>query len=213
MSPPNEAIAERVARHLRSGEIVNLGIGIPTLVADFVEDSSIFVHTENGLLGVGPSPAPGEEDSDLINAGKLPVTQQPGAAFFSSSAAFGMIRGGHVDVAVLGALEVDGSGRIANWSIPGEAVLGVGGAMDLMAGARRVIVATRHLNKYGEPKIVKRCRYPLTSHRSADLVVTDRATFCVVDGQLVLDELAPDTTSEWLAANTAAAYRFPRAHA
>jgi 3-oxoacid CoA-transferase B subunit len=202
-----QSIAARVATHLNDGEVVNLGIGIPTLVADHLgEGSRVWLQTENGMLGVGPSPRPGEEQPDLINAGKHPVTARPGASYFSSAESFAMIRGGHVDVAVLGALEIDELGRIANWAIPGRPVLGVGGAMDLLAGARRVIVATTHLTKTGEPKIVREARLPLTGDRPVTLVVTERATFAVNDGGLVLVEVAPGCTPEWVRQHTGARY-------
>lgn len=201
-------IARRVARHLRPGDVINLGIGIPTLVADHVpEGVRVFLHTENGMVGAGPTPEPGRVDPELINAGKLPITEDVGAAYFSSSESFAMIRGGHVSVAVLGVLQVDRLGRIANWAIPGKAVLGVGGAMDLLVGARTVIVATTHLTKRGEPKIVEECSFPLTGARPADLVVTEHATFSVDKGGLVLEEVASDSTFEWVRSNTLAPFR------
>jgi 3-oxoacid CoA-transferase B subunit len=200
-------IARRVAAHLRDGEIVNLGIGIPTLVADFLADGSgVVLQTENGMLGVGPAPAGDAADPALVNAGKLPVTALPGASYFSSSASFGFIRGGHVTTSVLGALQIDERGRIANWALPGRPILGVGGAMDLLVGARRVIAATTHTTKDGEPKLVDTCALPLTAERPADLVVTEAATFEVRDGGLVLVELAPGYGGEWVAANTGATY-------
>ena len=149
-----ERIAARAVAHIPPGAIVNLGIGIPTFVADHLPLDSVALQTENGLLGVGPTPGPGEADPDLVHAGKQPVTARPGASYFASSASFGMIRGGHVDVAVLGALQVDARGRIANWAVPGKPVLGVGGAMDLLVGARTVVVTTTHTTKDGSPKIV-----------------------------------------------------------
>jgi len=203
----SRAIAARVAAHLRDGDVVNLGIGIPTLVADFIEQRPVTLHTENGMLGVGPTPEGDAVDVNLVNAGKLPVSETPGAAYFSSSESFAMIRGGHVDVAVLGTLQVDARGRVANWAVPGKPILGVGGAMDLLVGARRVIVATTHLTKAGEPKIVAECSLPLTAERAVDLIVTERATFAVRDGGLVLVELAEGTAREWVAEHTGAAYR------
>ncbi|AHY46996.1 3-oxoacid CoA-transferase, B subunit [Rubrobacter radiotolerans] len=201
-------IARRVARHLKPGDVINLGIGIPTLVADHVpEGVKVFLHTENGMVGAGPTPEPGRVDPELINAGKLPITEDVGAAYFSSSESFAMIRGGHVSVAVLGVLQVDRLGRIANWAIPGKAVLGVGGAMDLLVGARTVIVATTHLTKKGEPKIVEECSFPLTGARPADLIVTEHATFSVDGEGLVLEEVAPDSTFEWVRSNTPASFR------
>jgi 3-oxoacid CoA-transferase B subunit len=200
-------IARRVAAHLAAGEIVNLGIGIPTLVADFLAaDAGVVLQTENGMLGVGPAPGEGEADPALVNAGKLPVTALPGASYFSSSASFGLIRGGHVTTSILGALQVDGRGRIANWALPGRPILGVGGAMDLMVGARRVIVATTHLTKDGAPKLVAECALPLTAERPADLVVTEAATFALRDGGLALVEIAPGFDADWIAAHTGAPY-------
>jgi 3-oxoacid CoA-transferase B subunit len=201
-------IAARVAGELRAGEVVNLGIGIPTKVADCLDRGSrVVLQTENGMIGVGPTPAPGEADPNLINAGKLPVTALPGASYFSSSTSFGMIRGGHIDVAVLGALQVDRLGRVANWTVPGRPILGVGGAMDLLVGAQRVIVATTHLTKDGEPKIVADCSLPLTGERPVSLVVTEHAMF-VVDGVgLMLTEIAPGSTLDWVREHTSASFR------
>jgi 3-oxoacid CoA-transferase B subunit len=201
-------IARRVAGHLRDGEVVNLGIGIPTLVADFLGDGSgVVLQTENGMLGVGPAPAEADVDPALVNAGKLPITALDGASYFSSSVSFGLIRGGHVTTSILGALQVDGRGRIANWALPGRPILGVGGAMDLLVGARRVIAATTHLTKDGEPKLVAECALPLTAERPADLVVTEAATFAVRDGGLVLTEVAAGFDRDWVAAHTAAPFR------
>jgi 3-oxoacid CoA-transferase B subunit len=201
-------IARRVARHLEPGDVINLGIGIPTLVADHVpEGVKVFLQTENGMLGAGPTPEPGKVDPELINAGKLPVTEDIGAAYFSSSESFAMIRGGHVSVAVLGALQVDRLGRIANWAIPGKPILGVGGAMDLLVGAKTVVVATTHLTKKEEPKIVEECSFPLTGARPADLIVTEHATFSVDEGGLVLEEVAPGSSYEWVRSHTPAPFR------
>ena len=200
-------IARRVAAHLRDGEVVNLGIGIPTLVADFLDPGAgVVLQTENGMLGVGPAPGEGEEDPALVNAGKLPVTALPGAAYFSSSVSFGLIRGGHVTTSILGALQVDGRGGIANWALPGRPILGVGGAMDLLVGARRVIAATTHTTKDGEPKLVAECALPLTAERPADLVITEAATFEIHDGALALVEIAPGFDAGWVAAHTGASY-------
>jgi 3-oxoacid CoA-transferase B subunit len=201
------AIAAHVARHLRDGEVVNLGIGIPTLVADCIADRPLFLHTENGMLGVGPTPDGDAVDVNLVNAGKLPVSETAGAAYFSSSESFAMIRGGHVDVAVLGALQVDARGRVANWAVPGRPILGVGGAMDLLVGARRVIIATTHLTKAGEPKIVAECSLPLTAERPVDLIVTEHATFAVREDGLTLVEVADGSSRAWIAAHTGAPYR------
>jgi len=208
-----ETIARRVAPQLADGEVANLGIGIPTLVADHLPPGrAVVLQTENGMLGVGPTPTGAAVDPNLVNAGKLPVSELAGASYFSSSASFAMIRGGHVDVAVLGALQVDERGRIANWSVPGRPILGVGGAMDLLVGARRVIVATTHLTKAGEPKLVRACSFPLSAERRVDLVVTEHATFAVddVDG-LTLIELADGTSFEWLCEHTAADFAVARA--
>ncbi len=201
-----ERIARRAVAHIPAGAIVNLGIGIPTLVADHLPVDSVALQTENGLLGVGPTPGPGEADPDLVHAGKQPVTARPGASYFASSASFGMIRGGHVDVAVLGALQVDAAGRIANWQVPGKPVLGVGGAMDLLVGARTVVVTTTHTAKDGSPKIVDAATYPLTALRPVDVVVTEAATFAVRDGGLVLVEVADDATLDWVREHTAAPF-------
>lgn len=201
-----QRIAARAVAHLPPGSVVNLGIGIPTFVADHLPLDSVVLQTENGLLGVGPTPGPGEADPDLVHAGKQPVTARPGASYFASSASFGMIRGGHVDVAVLGALQVDGRGRIANWAVPGKPVLGVGGAMDLLVGARTVVVTTTHVTKDGAPKIVAEASHPLTAQRPVDVVVTEAATFAVRDGGLVLVELAEGVTLDWVRAHTDAPY-------
>ncbi len=202
-----DLIARRAARLLEPGWVVNLGIGIPTLVSRFIDPDRIHLHTENGLLGVGPPPEPQHADPELIDAGKRPITQRPGAAFFDSAASFSMIRGGHVDAAVLGALQVDERGRVANWAVPGEPVLGVGGAMDLLCGVRTVIVVMTHTTREGEPKLVPACSLPITSLRPADWVVTERATFRVADGELVLVELAPGETPDAIRACTPARFR------
>ncbi len=201
------AIAARVARRLQPGEVVNLGIGIPTLVADLLgPEDEIVLETENGLLGVGPAPADGDVDPMLVNAGKLPVTAVPGASYFSSSQSFALIRGGHVTTAVLGALQIDAAGRIANWAVPGKPILGVGGAMDLLVGARTVVVTTTHTAKDGSPKIVDTAGYPLTAQRLVDVVVTEAATFRVRDQRLVLVELAEGFSLEWVREHTTAPF-------
>jgi 3-oxoacid CoA-transferase B subunit len=201
-------IARRVALLLEPGDVINLGIGLPTLVADHVpEGVKVFLQTENGMLGAGPTPEPDKVDPELINAGKLPVTEDVGAAYFSSSESFAMIRGGHVSVAVLGVLQVDRLGRIANWAIPGKPILGVGGAMDLLVGAKTVIVATTHLTRKGDPKIVEECSLPLTGARPADLIVTEHAIFSVDEEGLMLEEVAQDSTYEWVRSHTAAPFR------
>lgn len=190
-------IAARAAQELRPGEVVNLGIGIPNLIPSLLgPETTIFLHTENGFLGVGPRPADGELDPDLVDAAKQPVTALPGAAAFDSAQSFAMIRGGHIDVAVLGALQVSIVGDVANWAVPGRDVLGVGGAMDLVVGARRVIVTMTATTVNGEPKIVPQCTYPLTARGVADTVVTELAVFRRREGALVLTELLGDTTLE-----------------
>ena len=184
-------IATRAAQELRPGEIVNLGIGIPNLIPGLLDDANVFLHTENGLLGVGPRPGDDELDPDLIDAAKRPVTALPGAAYFDSAQSFAMIRGGHIDVAVLGALQVSTAGDIANW-----AVLGVGGAMDLVVGARRVVVTMTATSSKGEPKIVAECTYPLTARGVADVVITELSVFRLREGALVLTELLGDATAD-----------------
>jgi 3-oxoacid CoA-transferase len=201
------AIAARTAQELRPGEIVNLGIGIPNLVPGLLgDDAGVFLHTENGLLGVGPRPGEGEVDPDLIDAAKQPVTALPGAAYFDSADSFAMIRGGHVDVAVLGALQVSILGDIANWAVPGKDVMGVGGAMDLVVGARRVIVTMTARSSAGEPKVVAECTYPLTARAAADVVITELSVFRLRDGALVLTELLGEATVEQVRAATGASF-------
>ena len=201
------SIAARAAQELRPGEVVNLGIGIPNLIPGLLADGpNVFLHTENGLLGVGPRPREDELDPDLIDAAKQPVTALPGAAYFDSAQSFAMIRGGHIDVAVLGALQVSISGDLANWAVPGKDVLGVGGAMDLVVGARRVIVTMTATSSKGEPKVVSECTYPLTARGSADVVVTELSVFRLRDGALVLTELLGDATVERVQAATGAPF-------
>jgi 3-oxoacid CoA-transferase B subunit len=200
-------IAARAARELRPGEVVNLGVGIPNLIPAFLPvEAGVFLHSENGLLGVGPRPGEDELDPDVIDAAKRPVTALPGAAYFDSAASFAMIRGGHVDVAVLGALQVSAGGDIANWAVPGKNVLGVGGAMDLVVGARRVIVTMTATAPGGEPKIVPECTYPLTARGAADVIVTERCVFRLRDGELCLTELLDGATVDDVAAVTTAPY-------
>ena len=200
-------IAARAAKELHPGDVVNLGIGIPNLIPGFLPpDADVFLHTENGLLGVGPRPGPDELDPDLVDAAKQPVTALPGAAYFDSAASFAMIRGGHVDVAVLGALQVSAAGDIANWAVPGRDVLGVGGAMDLVVGARRVIVTMTATSSAGEPKVVAGCTLPLTARGAADVVVTELSVFRIREGRLVLTELLEGATLDDVARVTTAPY-------
>ena len=208
MSDPRDVIARRTARELRAGEVVNLGIGIPNRIPTFLDPQvEVFLHTENGLLGVGPRPAPGAEDPDLIDAGKQPVTMLPGAAAFDSADSFAMIRGGHVDAVVLGALQVSAAGDIANWQVPGGKTLGVGGAMDLVTGAGRVIVTMTATSPDGAPKLVEACTLPLTAHAVVSCVITEHAVFRIDGDGLALAELLDGATAEQVAAETAAPYR------
>lgn len=195
-----EQIAQRISQEISPNFVVNLGIGIPTLVANYVKpDLNVFFQSENGLLGLGPYPKESEVDPDLINAGKQTVTSIPGASFFSSADSFAMIRGGHVDLTVLGAMEVDQDGSIANWMVPGKMIKGMGGAMDLVAGARKVIVAMQQTDKSGKSKLLSKCELPLTGKKCVNKVVTDFGVFDIKDGEFILVEHAPDTSPEAVA--------------
>ncbi|OYX88079.1 MAG: succinyl-CoA--3-ketoacid-CoA transferase [Xanthobacter sp. 35-67-6] len=209
MAWTREQMAERAARQIEDGFYVNLGIGIPTLVANAVpEGMTVSFQSENGMLGIGPFPYEGEEDPDLINAGKQTITEIDSTSYFSSADAFGMIRGGHMDLSILGSMQVSETGDIANWTVPGKMVKGMGGAMDLVAGAKRVIVIMEHTEKSGAPKLLSKCTLPLTGTKVVDMVITDLGVFAFAKrgGPLKLVELAPGVTLEDITAKTEAKF-------
>ena len=210
MLDTRELIARRVAEFFEEGDLGNLGIGLPTLVANYIpQDKNIMLHSENGFIGIGPAPEPGKEDGDMVNAGGGLVTFVPGTVCFDSAMSFALVRGGHVDVTVLGALEVDEKGNLANWIVPGKLVPGMGGAMDLVVGAKKVIIAMEHVTKNGEPKILKSCALPLTAVNVVNFIVTELGVMEVTKDGIVLRELAPDVTVEDIQAKTEAVLIIP----
>lgn len=210
MSNVREIVGKRTARLFKDGDLVNLGIGMPTAVANYLpEGVNIMLQSENGFVGIGPAPAPGQEDKDLVNAGGQPVTILPGGACFDSAMSFAIIRGGHLAATVLGALQVDEKGNLANWMIPGKMVPGMGGAMDLVAGARKVVIAMEHTAKDGSPKILKECTLPLTASQEVDYIVTELGFMEVTPQGIVLRELAPGVTVEEIQSKTEATLIIP----
>lgn len=199
-------ISKRIIEEFKEGETVNLGVGIPTLIPDYLGDKKLYLQSENGLLGIGPTPPDEEINMELISASKKPITMDLGASLFDSSDSFAMIRGGHINVAVLGALQVDETGEIANWAVPGATILGVGGAMDLVAGAQRIIIATLHNAKNGEPKIVEKLTFPSSGVRKADMIVTEHAVFKFKDNKMELVEILSDVTLDELKEITGAKF-------
>jgi len=207
------AMARAALKEVKRGDVVNLGIGIPTLVADLIgPEDGIIMHTENGMLGVGPSPEEGGALDYPVNAGKIPVTALPGSSYFETTTSFGMIRGGHVDVAIMGGLQVDEQGNLANWAVPGKPLLGVGGAMDLASGAKKLIVTMTHTNKDGSSKVMDLCDLPLTATQVVDVLITDKAVFRISDGAMLLTALMPGSTLESVAKHTRANYRVALEH-
>ena len=210
MTDARELIAKRVADFFEAGNLGNLGIGLPTLVANYLPaEKNVMLHSENGFIGIGPNPPSGMEDKDTVNAGGMPVTIVPGGVAFDSSMSFGLARGGHVDVSVLGALEVDEKGDLANWNVPGKLVPGMGGAMDLVVGAKKVVIAMEHTQKDGSPKILKKCTLPLTAVGVVDFIVTELGVMEMTDEGIVLRELAPDVTIEDIQSKTEAKLIIP----
>ena len=210
MADTRELIVKRVAGFFKDGDLVNLGIGMPTMVANFIPaDINVQLQSENGFIGLGPSPAAGTEDKDTVNAGGMHVTILPGGACFDSAMSFALIRGGHVDATVLGALEVDEKGNLANWIVPGKLVPGMGGAMDLVVGAKKVIIAMEHTTKNGEPKILKKCSLPLTAVNAVDWIVTELGVMEMTEEGIVLRELAPGVTVEEIQSKTEAVLIIP----